>query len=751
MRTTRVLNARVGGAEVSACRGLIGALLIVPFVLCDAQASSQAALWLQSASVESAFSVEDEMPADGLQFWRVKLQFQSQLDEDSLWTVRVDGGSLWSTTVEPPAEKIAISARGSAVLVLQVSRSTGLPASSDEPGMLRLFLDELNHHRHSTVFDLPLAQLGGKLSVAATFAPVAALHVTAPAGDYLRVPEHEAEAVSSLPPSGNPDLSQADLEFVTGELAELDKEGLGVAQLPATALKTDSRGSGCDSAGALGGLDEALGLLLALAVLFLTRPRRHRALSILLLAAASILWTAGAASAQSRLVYGYLSFWDTRPRSDLAGSKHPTCNPSITNCTPGSANCCFTGVPNVTVELRQDFYPYQVKYVAATASNGLFVLGTDDPITWNPYIIVVRFERDTAPLDMEIKLGPGVAPPGYPDQPVSTGIKVTLLQSTWTYVGNMSLSSAGDQTSILGDLASVWTTVYDITKAFEADGEFRQRKKYQSPNALDRVYVSLRQWGGASVGSAHCTLSQIDVRPSSARGAVPAHEFAHILNGRVTDCDPDIGGLPAFPHSNSQSDGLLTSEGWVVVEAFADAASILAFWNPAVADWPSIRDGFGLGCHGHSGSDNSNDVGCVWNSANAIWDQLDSPATYTDDYADYIDVSVADLMDALLSWRDNVLALGDNYSNGENFYTPTITPCGGIQACAGGDACLDGVCVTGDPHGENVADWFFHLWLTQVPAGGDSNLGHYWNTLASHPCIGRADNTHPFTGGYRSD
>lgn len=57
-----------------------------------------------------------------------------------------------------------------------------------------------------------------------------------------------------------------------------------------------------------------------------------------------------------------------------------------------------------------------------------------------------------------------------------------------------------------------------------------------------------------------------------------------------------------------------------------------------------------------------------------------------------------------------------------------------------------GFCRTGDPHGENVRDWIHHIAAHLGVSETD-----YWRALATSPCVGVADNTYPFTGGYRAD
>jgi len=80
----------------------------------------------------------------------------------------------------------------------------------------------------------------------------------------------------------------------------------------------------------------------------------------------------------------------------------------------------------------------------------------------------------------------------------------------------------------------------------------------------------------------------------------------------------------------------------------------------------------------------------------------------------------------------------------ENQCTPSYSN----EGCDPGEACTVRIgnyyyCASGDPHGGNLAD--LSVRLTTVSGC------NYLQTLESSPCIRPADNSYPFSGGYRTD
>ncbi|HRE88723.1 MAG TPA: hypothetical protein PK095_06230, partial [Myxococcota bacterium] len=122
-------------------------------------------------------------------------------------------------------------------------------------------------------------------------------------------------------------------------------------------------------------------------------------------------------------------------------------------------------------------------------------------------------------------------------------------------------------------------------------------------------------------------------------------------------------------------------------------------------------------------------------------------------YADSCSISLKDLMDGLY-WLSISTPLPPYFIVNNTSYEPDpikdvpCTPSSSNEQCDQGDACtVDELglkyCASGDPHGGNLADL-----AVRLTTGAGCN---YLQTLMSSPCVGAADNTYPFTGGYRTD
>lgn len=92
---------------------------------------------------------------------------------------------------------------------------------------------------------------------------------------------------------------------------------------------------------------------------------------------------------------------------------------------------------------------------------------------------------------------------------------------------------------------------------------------------------------------------------------------------------------------------------------------------------------------------------------------------------------------------------GNDRSPCEAHWEDTGLSCSHISECGPGEVCgHDGVanCFGGDPHGNNLVDW-----LAQVANARQESQATYWITMMSSPCVGLADDSYPFEGGYRGD
>ena len=107
---------------------------------------------------------------------------------------------------------------------------------------------------------------------------------------------------------------------------------------------------------------------------------------------------------------------------------------------------------------------------------------------------------------------------------------------------------------------------------------------------------------------------------------------------------------------------------------------------------------------------------------------------------DSTDLTVGELFDGLVDLRSTVGIPGANGTANEQVFTASTAICSSSEQCAAGAICNTFArCVVGDPHGANLRDWTQFL-----PTGS-------WQTVVSSICVGVADNSFPFDGGYHSD
>lgn len=441
--------------------------------------------------------------------------------------------------------------------------------------------------------------------------------------------------------------------------------------------------------------------------------------------------------AETRTVYGYVSFWDTREdRSDVTGSRFETCDDEDGDCIPGTSDCCFTGLPYVEVELRRGSTTGPIVDTDVTLASGWYDL-TDTAWENTLYYLRVTFEHEGAPLEHMCTSDLGTS--GWRVS-ITTGFYIT---QTYTYKPNTSINAAFDTTSLAGDIGSVWTTVFMAVDAIEEEGELRLRKEYGSENDFDLLTTRMDDDYTQSDNS--CSLSRNRIRDEDYRTNTPAHETGHALHGRVVDCS---GGTAVFPpYVEDLAWSFHGAEGTSIPEAIASFVRLLAYRDPDTALSPRTT---WADCSDSSGYNNENDIVSMRNVYLAMWDFIDTSDDDTDAYDDYIDLTLEDLMDSLVVWQNDSGSEGENRTADEFYMDATVDACdraNGNEDCDPGDVCRDDdLCWDGDPHGGNLRDWLYHLAADQ----GEGET-YYWYTLVSNSCVGAGDNSYPFTGGYRTD
>jgi hypothetical protein len=327
------------------------------------------------------------------------------------------------------------------------------------------------------------------------------------------------------------------------------------------------------------------------------------------------------------------------------------------------------------------------------------------------------------------------------------------LPNSYNYLGNRSINSGGDETSFEGDLASIWTTAHDAFAALEAEGEIRHRKEFGSANFYDLItyrFYNVASYGGFAV----CNDSYIAVDDDQARTDTTAHETGHIYHGRVVGCSAN---KPAFPEYYDGAGGWSTSESNSLGEAIASWVALLARWDPATAstvdiysDWapcatdlsdPAFYDDTSDPDDHHY--DNNNDASAHRNNYMALWEFIDTDTGNTDAWSDSFDETMDTVMDALVTLQNTPGTQGQNRTADEMYQVNTYNYCDHTAHCAAGQVCINSYCRSGDPHGGNIRDWVYHLAANLSRSDTDA-----WRTLVSSPCIGDADDSYPFRGGY---
>ena len=374
-----------------------------------------------------------------------------------------------------------------------------------------------------------------------------------------------------------------------------------------------------------------------------------------------------------------------------------------------------------------------------TAADGYFYLQDDD---WQAgrYYLTVLFEHDGYPLEHLCTSLYGAS--GW-----SVNISTSFtLSSTYNYLPKISINSAGDSTSLAGGIASVWADVYLSVDALQQEGVYYQRRENGSPNAYDEV---LTRMGDISPdpSNADCDDDEITIDDNSYREGTMLHEFGHILHGRAIGCS---GNAPEFPdYVADLAHTFHGAEGATIPEAIASFTRLLALRDPDTTTG-NPANVFAT-CSDHSSYDNDNDAASMRNVWLAMWEFVDTSTNGADAYQDYIDLTYLDLLGALLDWELDTGSQGENHTADEFYLSNTFVACdrdNKNEDCDPGEIChpTDSKCYDGDPHGGNIRDWLYHLAARQ-----SESETNYWKTLVSSPCIGSADDSYPFEGGYRTD
>jgi hypothetical protein len=473
----------------------------------------------------------------------------------------------------------------------------------------------------------------------------------------------------------------------------------------------------------------------------------------------ALLGFAEEARAEQRMVYGYVSYWDTRP-------KPPTnkpgfriwCDSQLQCDVPSTAGCCYRGIKRVKVELWKYIVPpppylsyWTLRSTAYSNNIGLYMLWEDN---WSPgnYRIRIVYERDEAPFKTVLTGQTG-------QYAIRQWLPVFQFASQWHHIPSISVNIKPDTNSVEGDVATYWTTTTEAAYALEGGGDTRLRRLHGSQNQFDLIIQ--RYYGFLGAPDCNCATSTLRIRPGVVRGTSPAHELGHEFNCRLTGAQPN--GWPVFPQRVGNQWSWHASEHSSIIEAIATLVALLTWWNPASAGLPDVLAHFApcadVCVDDQSGvpvpCDNINDASSMRNNYLALWDFLDADTQGQVGGLDEMIVTVKQLMDALVSLQQSPGNQGQNRSGEEFWAVDTGWPCQWADDCYWGSICCYAdtnpdykTCHAGDVHGGNIRDWTWHLC---------QNLDYYgwycWHTLESSPCIGPERNTSVpvFRGGYRDD
>ncbi|GMV38510.1 MAG: hypothetical protein AMXMBFR64_02260 [Myxococcales bacterium] len=670
------------------------------------------------------------------------------------WTCKVGAGveALGTTT------KIDAIA-GAPIPTLMVSLEPTNPDENfDKPFVVvDLVVEDDARDQRTSVNRIFLVDKSGVLSTTSYNAYLAGLSAGT-AGAYAIVTPGfwglARQELQNVPPWENPELPKGDWEqHATGtgkpsvETAAVSSAlTQGSANESTSGARDAGDAMGCAASGGSSGGTIPFALLLLGLTWSCRRPRRLTGLAPVMTAMliTGVLGGARTARASSCYYYGYLTFWDSRGsnlRVDEAGNRLGACEPAFTSCNSFTPGCCFAGIPNVTIHLHKDsLNPNNIVATSQTGNTGYFLLEDANCNPSGVHYLSVEYSRTGSPATQIITTSQ------YGSTAYRTALGTPLTgTATWNYLPNVSVNNANDTNSSTGNVATTWATSYLTFKSLDAEGETRYRRSYGSSNTYDLVLMRNYQ---VPKSQALCGSETIEIDVGDERTDTPSHEFGHSLHGRVVGCN---GAQPAFPAGASSWDWSGGSEGRAIKEAVGSLVAQLAFWDPSTTEIPSFTSRYP--CWDMSWNTNANDASVSRNVWYGLWEYIDTSTNNADSFADYVDLTLKDLFDAMVLWQASPAQNGVNRSSAEWFYTATAQSCASHQACCDysgcpypGSVCENGVCQIGDPHGNNVRDWVY--WMAVQQGAGETN---YARTLPSSPCLGVEDNTWPFNGGFRLD
>jgi len=591
------------------------------------------------------------------------------------------------------------------------------------------------------------------------------------------------ESTVNLPPWESPFVPEgkkAELKAKYGsaeEGTETSNQALTLSPA-ADGQGTDGEAGGCSAAKTRHPLFSAVFILAAGIVVLLlvrrvrggcgTRPSRSGAVGAAVLAVVCVT-AISSAQAETRYVYGYVSYWDTRHhKSDAIGQgcRVCTCETGNTTCGPWQAGCCFRGIPKVKLGLLKSGEG-QYRDVQYSDEYGFYIL-TDTNWSAGPYSIEVVLERSGAPFSATLV--------GAPPSTIPFVIPIAWFQFSgqWHCIPHVPVNAAGDTVSMAGDLATYWTTTTEAAYALEDEGDTRLRKHYGSSNQFDPILMRYYDFTGPS--NSNCSTSTIQVRPDRSRLTSTAHELGHQYHARVVGC---TSGAAVIPQAEWDPHHYKTAEGNALSESVAQLTALLTWWDPDVgktediypdyADCATETDGYQ--CCNRASADRNDFLG--------LWEFIDTSTSNTySGYADQYDVTMTQLMDGLLHFRDNnaptcvsdancwsgevcqnwtMLGVatkrchGRNRTAQERWKQRSGANCTDRDSdmCPAGQVCSNenpGRCYSGDVHGSNVRDWVYNL--AQYLGTSDTAAQ---STLHSSLCLRYFDNSHPFDWGYHND
>ncbi len=527
------------------------------------------------------------------------------------------------------------------------------------------------------------------------------------------------EALKHLPPWDNPYVSDSWQELMeSGETAE--NPGPQSVVLPG-----GSSGGNASSTNPF----LLVAVLIGLGCVAGLASNRLRLLATI----AAVAVPLNAAQAVTHSVYGYSSFWDARVTFSGTGARRPPCDVENTTCTPATGTCCFKGIPRAQIELYacSPLNCYTVE-TDETDSYGFFLLSDPNWSSTNDYWLRLTFYRDGYPAQTALVAD-------WEEDPEVVWSAEIDMSGTYNFIPNWNINPAEDETSDEGAWGAIWRTLHDAAMVAEVEGETRHRKVEGSQNDYDLITA---RWDVTLPSGTACTgsTSYLTLPADEGRnGLCPLHEFGHLLSLRTVDDWLDVTGHVAW---------FFRSEGVAVSEAFAEFYVRLGMWDPDDALGATIRSYYS-GCSDTSSTSNTNDVAWLNNSMWALWHMIDTSTDDADGNGDLVDITLEDMMDGFYAWQTTSGSQGDNKTNNE-FYLVAVaqSQCTTNEHCDPGQVCHPdhNECRYGDPHGENIYDWVYYM--ADVTGGSIRNFSY---TLESAICIGSADNTYTFDGGYHTD